>query len=606
MSQDFYNFVVIFATVNLLSILGTSHTTVSITDEIHEASKRLQDFNDEYETMWWLHQSADWNYSTNVSSVTSAAREFISEVYSDWMRNWKLWARDTDSYFLPSEIQRQINIMASGVVIMNSNDARVVTNLKSKLIRIYSSAEISIKEKNVTAKGETEFSSLMASIREPKMLKNIWTSWRMQTGEKAKILLLKLLKVANKASQENGYSDVGAAWREELGMMSVIDTTLKLWIEVKGFYQELHAYVRHKLKLLYGDKEFNDNNLIPAHLLGSIWGENWVALSDVLMPYPEYSLDNITEKFIAENFSVYDIAHKAQSIYTTMGFAEMDENFWRKSMFLKPDDGRLVDCHAVSYDFGLYEDYRVRMCGEVTEKSFLEMVHEMGHIQYYIAYHDQPMIYRSGANSAFHEAVGETMVYAAESPKCLKSLKLTETSEYSKKMLLNTLMKQALSKFVILPWALTLEIWRYLMFSGYIVEENMTEIWWKLRRSFQGLEPPDEEASKLFDAGSKYHVINNIPYMRYFLCRFLEHHFLEALCKLSDENVHSCCFINSKPAAEKFWKMMSLGASVTWQEALETLTGHSNLSPSPLIEYYKPLHLWLTEYNEKYNIAVSW
>lgn len=39
-------------------------------------------------------------------------------------------------------------------------------------------------------------------------------------------------------------------------------------------------------------------------------------------------------------------------------------------------------------------------------------------------------------------------------------------------------------------------------------------IFYLLRELLQGIEPPNEESSKLFDAGTKYHIINNIPFMR--------------------------------------------------------------------------------------------
>ncbi|GIZ04964.1 angiotensin-converting enzyme [Caerostris extrusa] len=247
----------------------------------------------------------------------------------------------------------------------------------------------------------------------------------------------------------------------------------------------------------------------------------------------------------------------------------------------------------------------VRMCAEVKERSFLETVHEMGHIHYYMAYHKLPMIYRSGANSAFHEAIGETMVYAAQSPKCLQALHL-RSADMPKEILVNTLMKQALSKFVLLPWALTVELWRYELLSGEIKEENLVEKWWDLRKTIQGMGPPDLESAKLFDPGSKYHVLLYIPYMRYFLSRFLEHQFLEALCKITKEDIHSCCFITSKEAGNQLKSMLSLGASVSWQDALETLTGERELSAKPLLNYYKPLYRWLVEYNRRHNISIDW
>ncbi|PRD26957.1 UNVERIFIED_CONTAM: Ace [Trichonephila clavipes] len=433
-----------------------------------------------------------------------------------------------------------------------------------------------------------------------------------------------------------GYSDVGEAWREELGLEDAISTVLSLWDEVKHFYKELQSYVKHKLRAHFGAKHFGKNPWIPAHLLvkytqnilntvfhwidglllsscseteriilkctiSSLWGDNWSALSDILIPYTQKSFSNITSEMLLNGYSVTDLLRKAEEFYTTMGLNPMKSDFWAKSMFVKPTDGRLVDCHAVSYDFALNEDYRVRMCAEVREHSLSEAIHEMGHIHYYMAYHKLPMIYRSGANSAFHEAVGETMVYAAQSPKCLHTFNL-RSSDTSGEILVNTLMKQALSKFVLLPWALTVEMWRYRLFSGEIKEKDMMEKWWELRKMIQGIEPPDLESRELFDPGSKYHVVLHIPYMRYFLSRFLEHQFLEALCKTANEELHSCCFIACKKAGDKLKHMLSLGASVSWKDALEVLTGERKISAKSLLNYYSPLHHWLIEYNRNHNI----
>ena len=56
---------------------------------------------------------------------------------------------------------------------------------------------------------------------------------------------------------------------------------------------------------------------------------------------------------------------------------------------------------------------------------------------------------------------------------------------------------------------------RWRLFTNEINESNMNEEWWKLRRSLQGLEPPIERTENDFDAGSKYHIPANVPYIRY-------------------------------------------------------------------------------------------
>ena len=41
---------------------------------------------------------------------------------------------------------------------------------------------------------------------------------------------------------------------------------------------------------------------------------------------------------------------------------------------------------------------RIKMCTKVNMEDFVTIHHEMGHIQYYIQYKDQPYALRTGAN----------------------------------------------------------------------------------------------------------------------------------------------------------------------------------------------------------------
>lgn len=64
------------------------------------------------------------------------------------------------------------------------------------------------------------------------------------------------------------------------------------------------------------------------------------------------------------------------------------------------------------------------MCTKVTMDDFLTAHHEMGHIQYDMAYAEQPFLLRNGANEGFHEAVGEIMSLSAATPNHLKNIGL--------------------------------------------------------------------------------------------------------------------------------------------------------------------------------------
>lgn len=89
-----------------------------------------------------------------------------------------------------------------------------------------------------------------------------------------------------------------------------------------------------------------------------MWGENWIALENVLKPYSDQPSINLTDHFLTEDYSVRSIMEKAEEFYVTAGLSPMNPSFWENSMFTKPSDGRVVDCHAASYDFAVDSDYR--------------------------------------------------------------------------------------------------------------------------------------------------------------------------------------------------------------------------------------------------------
>lgn len=57
------------------------------------------------------------------------------------------------------------------------------------------------------------------------------------------------------------------------------------------------------------------------------------------------------------------------------------------------------------------DDYRIMMCASVQDSDLSTLIHEMGHIHYFMAYATQPTIFQDGANSGFHEALGKKLYF---------------------------------------------------------------------------------------------------------------------------------------------------------------------------------------------------
>lgn len=69
---------------------------------------------------------------------------------------------------------------------------------------------------------------------------------------------------------------------------------------------------------------------------------------------------------------------------------------------------------------------RIKQCTVVNMDDLITVHHEMGHVQYFLQYKDQPISFRDGANPGFHEAVGDVMALSVSTPKHLHSIKLLD------------------------------------------------------------------------------------------------------------------------------------------------------------------------------------
>ena len=57
-------------------------------------------------------------------------------------------------------------------------------------------------------------------------------------------------------------------WLRNYESDSFKDDIDELWFAMIPLYEEIHAYVRAKLREVYGASVLGDDGLIPAHLLG--------------------------------------------------------------------------------------------------------------------------------------------------------------------------------------------------------------------------------------------------------------------------------------------------------------------------------------------------
>lgn len=205
---------------------------------------------------------------------------------------------------------------------------------------------------------EPELINIMATSRDYDKLLHAWLGWRNVSGREIRQMYKEFIDLKNIGAKENGYTDLGEAWRLMYEVDDFAAIVEKLWIELRPLYIELHAYVRHKLTKAYPGK-VSEDDYIEAHLLGNMWAQNWVNIFSLVEPYKNKSNLDITSNLKQDkryNTSL-KLTKLAESFFVSLGLEKLPPSFYEKSMLQKPDD-RDVVCHASAWDFFLYKDVR--------------------------------------------------------------------------------------------------------------------------------------------------------------------------------------------------------------------------------------------------------
>ena len=306
---------------------------------------------------------------------------------------------------------------------------------------------------------------------------------------------------------------------------------------------------------------------------------------------------DLTRILLARKVDKREMVRYGERFFISLGFDPLPETFWKRSLFEKPADREVV-CHASAWDIDAENDLRIKMCIDITEEDFSTIHHELGHNIYQRAYRNQPPLIRGSANDGFHEGIGDTIALSI-TPEYLQKIGLLDRVSPPSADL-GLLMRMALDKIAFLPFGLLIDQWRWQVFSGQVRPQDYNKAWWDLRKKYQGVMAPVERSEADFDPGAKYHVPASVPYTRYFLATILQFQFHRALCRQAGHQgaLHRCSIYDNKEVGAKLNKMLEMGSSRPWPEALKALTGEDRMDATAILDYFAPLKQWLDQQNQ--------
>jgi peptidyl-dipeptidase A len=577
-----------------------------------DAAKFLDDVNATTLKLNILAGEAGWVGENFITDDTEAVNARINQEATEATVRFAKEATKFDHVDVPADQRRQLNLLKLSLTLATPADpkeAEELTRIAAKLDATYGKGKwCTDPAKPETCKNIDKITQILAESRDPKVLRDNWEGWHTISPPMRQDYV-RFAELSNKGARELGFADTGAMWRAKYDMPADDFTKEldRLWDQVKPLYLELHAYVRMKLHQKYGDAVPADGPM-PAHLLGNIWAQDWSNIYPLVAPANAdagYSLDTIlkTRKSTVQVDGVTktvvgtpakEMVKFGERFYTSLGFAPLPDTFWKRSLFVRPQD-RDVVCHASAWDIDYASDVRIKMCIEPTAEDFSTIHHELGHNFYQRAYKDQPPLFRDSANDGFHEAIGDTIALSVTPEYLVKIGLLDKAPDTSHD--LGLLMSKALEKVAFLPFGLLIDQWRWNVFSGRIAPADYNKAWWDLRLKYQGIAPPSPRGEEFFDPGAKYHVPGNTPYTRYFLAAILQFQFHRALSKIAGcgTPLHRCSIYESKEAGKRLNAMLTMGLSKPWPDALEAMTGSRQMDATAIIDYFAPLKVYLDE-----------
>jgi peptidyl-dipeptidase A len=514
-------------------------------------------------------------------------------------------SRKFDGMELPPDVARKIKLLKLAVPLPAPStpaEREELTKIAVGMESAYGKFEYCPEQSASGAEAKKclslgDLETIIAESRKPEELKKAWMGWHKVSPQYRKDYA-RFVDLANKGARETGFKDLGAMWRSNYDMEpdQFAAEMERLWLQVKPLYDSLHTYARAKLRQKYGDA-VPATGPIPAHLLGNMWSQTWGNIYDIVQPAATAPTYDLTKILVAKKTDAKQMARYGEGFFTSLGFDPLPQTFWERSLFTKPQD-RAVVCHASAWDIDNQKDVRLKMCIKINDEDFQTIHHELGHNYYQMAYAPQPPLYQNSANDGFHEAIGDAIALSV-TPEYLKKVGLIaavppESAD------IGLLMKLALDKVAFLPFGYLVDQWRWKVFSGEVGPGDYNKAWWELRQKYQNIAPPSPRSESDFDAGAKYHVAANVPYARYFLADILQFQFHRAMCREAGYKgpLNRCSIYGNKQVGEKLKKMLEMGQSRPWPEALKALTGEEKMDATAILDYFAPLKTWLDEQNK--------
>ncbi|WP_347156993.1 M2 family metallopeptidase [Pontibacter chitinilyticus] len=588
------------ATTATANATATAEPTATAAPNLQqEAQVFLNQYSKTYQQLYTASSEAEWRSNTHIvegDSTNAVATRQANEAFAAFtgsaenINTAKAMLAKKDQ-LTPLQAKQFQAILYSGANNPQIIPDVVKTRIKAETkqtedlygfdYRLYNKS-VSTNQIDDILKKETDLKKRLAA----------WNASK-EVGKGLKKGLLNLRDLRNKTVQSLGYDDYYTYQASDYGMTraEMLDLMKQINEELRPLYRELHTYARYELAKKYGVKQVPD--YLPAHWLPNRWGQDWSPMVNV----KGIDLDAALKPKGAE----WEVK-QAERFYQSLGFPQLPQTFWEKSSLYPAPVGAdyKKNNHASAWHIDLNQDVRSLMSVEPNAEWYETTHHELGHIYYYLTYTnpDVPVLLRSGANRAYHEAMGSLMGLAAMQKPFLENLNLIDKNTQTDEV--QSLLKEALNYVVFIPFSSgVMSEWENDFYAENLPADQLNKRWWELAKKYQGIVPPTERGEEYLDPATKTHI-NDDPaqYYDYALSYVILFQLHDHIAReILHQDPHATNYYGNKEVGKFLHDIMYPGASADWRQMLKDKTGEE-LSARAMVAYFQPLMDYLKEQNK--------
>ncbi|CAL4085820.1 unnamed protein product, partial [Meganyctiphanes norvegica] len=224
-----------------------------------------------------------------------------------------------------------------------------------------------------------------------------WKNYRDKATKPYRKHYAKLVKYSNDRATQAGSDNFWQMKIHQDNDIDILQYVPSLWKDLRPFYLQIHAYVREKLRNIYGPSKIGYRSPIPAHLFGNLFAHQLHLKHQLFTPYHQNAPIDVTEDLKKQKYSLKKMYRIAEKFFVGLNFTKFDENFWKYSIFQLPEEIRY--CMPSAYGFHDHKNFRLGSCGSIGMSSLIYFHYHFCTLIYMREYQNQPHPFRKPAST---------------------------------------------------------------------------------------------------------------------------------------------------------------------------------------------------------------